>query len=161
MSYNLIRGLRAGKGGQIALGCSATVRHPKTGKILLVRHADDGSWAVPGGFMEPGESLSENCIREVFEETGVQVQHLELTGIYTNPHLLFEYPDGNRWQSVILHFLAQPIGGSLRTSEETTEVVYFPPDQISDLEMKSLFRQQLADSLAFDGTVFLRETYDL
>jgi ADP-ribose pyrophosphatase YjhB (NUDIX family) len=61
----IIRGDRVGKGGRIAVGCSAAVLEPEDHKTLLVRRADSGLWAVPGGYMEPDESVIEACARAV------------------------------------------------------------------------------------------------
>ena len=67
----IIRGERVGKRGRIAVGCSAAVLDPTGKMILLVRRADNGRWDVPGGHMDPGESVTEACAREVLEENGV------------------------------------------------------------------------------------------
>jgi hypothetical protein len=48
-----------------------------------------------------------------------------LIGVYTNPHLLVEYPDEDRYQLVALHFAARPLAGDLTASDETTDVGYF------------------------------------
>jgi len=56
------------------VGCSAGILDPTGNKILLVRRVDNGRWAVPGGYMEPGESAAEASAREVLEETGLQVR---------------------------------------------------------------------------------------
>ena len=80
---------------------------------------------MPGGHMEPGESATEACAREVWEETGLKVRIGRLIGVYTNPHRIVEYADGNRYQIVALSFEAEPIGGELGISDETTECGYF------------------------------------
>ena len=54
--------------------------------------------------MEPGESVSEACEREVLEEASIRVQTTHLVAVYSNPHILLQYPDGNKWQLTILHF---------------------------------------------------------
>ena len=57
----IIRGNRAGKDGKIGVGCSAAVFDDRRERILLIRRADNGKWAVPGGYMDPGENFSEAC----------------------------------------------------------------------------------------------------
>lgn len=127
----LIKGYRAGKQGRLGVGCSAAVFDHDHQRLLLIRRPDNGRWAVPGGYMEAGESLSEACAREVAEETGLHVSICRLISIYTNPHLLLEYPDGNRWQLVVLHFEAEPVGGDLAPSNESIEVRYFAQPEIA------------------------------
>ena len=91
----IVKGERAGKNGKLTVGCSAAVFDENHERILLIRRADNGKWAVPGGYMEAGENFSEACVREVYEETGLQVEVNRLISIYTHPHILLEYPDGN------------------------------------------------------------------
>jgi ADP-ribose pyrophosphatase YjhB (NUDIX family) len=107
----LIEGERVGRLGKLAIGCSASVFDVSRQKMLLVRRSENGCWAVPGGYMEPGESVSEACIREVWEETGLHIQVSQLIAVYSTPHKLLEYPDGNRIQLVVLHFMVEPVGG--------------------------------------------------
>ncbi len=156
----VIRGDRVGKQGRLAVGCSAVVLD-STGKILLIRRADNGRWAVPGGYMEPGESVTEACAREVWEETGIRVRVGRLTGVYNSPHIMVEYPDGNRFQLVMLCFAAEPVGGTLRTSEETTEVGYFSRADVENMDMSGFNRQRIDDALADQEIAFVRNDYDL
>lgn len=142
----VIVGERIGKQGQLTVGCSAAVFDSSHQRILLVRRSDNAKWAVPGGYMESGESLTEACCREVKEETGLEVKPTRLVAVYTNPHILLEYPDGNRWQIVVLHFEAETIGGRLALSDETTELKYFSRPEIADLAMSLLDRQRIVDS---------------
>jgi len=154
-----IHGERVGKLGRLAVGCSAGILHPAENKILLVRRADNGRWAVPGGYMEPGESAAEACAREVLEEAGLQVRVGRLIAVYSTPNILLEYPDGNRYQIVALYFAAEPTGGELRPSSETTEVGYFSLDEIERLEMGRFDRQWVADAFARQEAAFVRDSW--
>lgn len=98
----IITGHRVGQDGTIRVGCSAVIFHKDCEKILLTRREDNNQWCLPGGGMEPGESASETCIREVEEETGLQVVIKRLIGIYTTPDELVVYRDGNKIQLVAL-----------------------------------------------------------
>ena len=157
----ITRGERVGRLGRLAVGCSAAVIDPDGRGILLVRRADDGRWAVPGGYMEPGESVTEACAREVLEETGVHVHVGRLIGVYNSPHILLEYPDGNRLQLVILHFAAKPVGGILSTSDETTEVGYFSRAEIERMDVGGLDRQRIEDAWAAQAPAFVRDDFNL
>ena len=155
----VLAGDRVGKLGRLGVGCSATIFDATHEKVLLTRRTDSGRWCVPGGYMEPGESLTEACIREVEEETGLRVRIVRLIGVYTNPHLLLEYPDGNRWQLVVLHFEVEVVGGDVGTSNETTAVEYFGRTEIEHLEMSTLDRLRTADAFTAEATTIVRDVF--
>lgn len=52
------------------------------GRILLIRRADNGKWAMPGGALEVGETPLEGVLREALEETGVPCQAVALVGVF-------------------------------------------------------------------------------
>jgi len=65
------------------------------GEILLIHRTDNGNWALPGGAMDLGESLTDTAIRETVEETGIEVEITGLVGIYTDPrHVILYTSDG-------------------------------------------------------------------
>jgi 8-oxo-dGTP diphosphatase len=67
------------------VGIAAAAR-TADGRILLIRRADSGKWALPGGTLEWGETLRSAITREVFEETGARVTALgDLVGAYSEP----------------------------------------------------------------------------
>jgi len=58
------------------------------GRVLLIRRRNEpfkGAYALPGGFVEVGETVEDACRREVFEETGLRVGKLSLVGVYSDP----------------------------------------------------------------------------
>jgi len=60
----------------------------QNGKVLLVQRKDEpfkGLWALPGGFVEYGETCEEAVAREALEETGCQIQPLGIFGVYSDP----------------------------------------------------------------------------
>jgi len=91
-------------------------------------------WGLPGGIMEPGESLSQCLIREVREETGLEVQPTRLIGLYTSPDFDVTYPNGDQVQQVTACFACRVVGGALRPDgEESRELAYFPLDDLPPL----------------------------
>lgn len=56
-------------------------------RILLQQRSDYEDWGLPGGGMNPGETIQETMIREVFEETGLSVKDCELYAIYSGPRI--------------------------------------------------------------------------
>ena len=140
-------GDRIGRAGKLSPGASALIFDESTGNILLTRREDNGRWCLPGGGMDPGESAGEACIREVFEETGLEVKLKKLVGIYTSPDIMIEYPDGNKIQPVAFSFEVEVTGGTLGLSDETTEVGYFTIEQMEKMDMMDHHVQRIYDAL--------------
>jgi ADP-ribose pyrophosphatase YjhB (NUDIX family) len=157
----IIQGERVCRQGRLAVGCSAAILDPAGQKMLLIRRSDSGRWAVPGGYMEPGESFTEACTREILEETGVYVQVGRLIAVYTSPHALLDYGHENRFQLVVLHFAAEPVRGDLRVSEETIGVGYFSSKEIEQMEMSGFNRQRVDDGFVVQTATFVREDFSL
>jgi ADP-ribose pyrophosphatase YjhB (NUDIX family) len=152
----VIRGDRVGRQGRLAIGCSASVFDVSGHKVLLTRRADNGRWCPPGGYMEPGEDVAEACAREVLEETGLQVRVTRLVAVYSSPHMLLEYPDGNRFQMVVLHFVAEPIAGDPTITDETTAIQYFTAAEVEGMEMGEIDRARIVDAFAAQAAAFIR-----
>jgi len=152
----LIRGERVAREGRVTLGCSATIFDAERRRILLTRRNDNGLWCLPGGRVEPGESVAEACAREVWEETGLEVRVGRLIGVYSDPHLLVHYADGHRCHIVALNFEAEPIDGTLRLSDETTAYGYFTPEEMESLPLMGHHRLRVADALAAQAAAFVR-----
>lgn len=117
------------------------------GRVLMIHKTDNNRWALPGGGHEPGESISETVVREVKEETGFDVEVETITGIYTNPGHVMAYDDGEVRQQFSIAFRAKLIGGEKRTSEESSEVEWLTPDEISRLNLHPSMRLRLAHAL--------------
>lgn len=117
------------------------------GRILMIHKTDNNRWALPGGGHEPGESIADTVVREVKEETGYDVEVETITGTYTNPHHVMAYDDGEVRQQFSIAFRARLIGGSKRTSDESSEVEWLAPDEISDLDVHPSMRLRLAHAL--------------
>jgi 8-oxo-dGTP pyrophosphatase MutT (NUDIX family) len=124
--YRYIRS-RIGTDWILAIGATALVMDDD-GRMLLQRRRDDGSWAHPGGCLEPGERIGEAVVREVEEETGYRVGGAVLAGVLTGPECVVTYPNGDRLRYLDFIFTARVIGGALRPeSEETIDVGWFDP----------------------------------
>lgn len=151
----IVYGDRAGKLGTLVLGCAAVIFDSTRQKILMIRRLDNGLWCLPGGHMEAGENVAEACTREVFEETGLQIQVGKLIGVYSDPHRRVDYLDGRRVQSVVLTFEAQPLGGELRLSNETSAFGWFSPAEIDTLELVDGHRARIAEAFVNQEAAFV------
>lgn len=138
------------------VGCSAVVFDGERRKILLTRRADNGRWCLPGGHVEPGETVAEACIRELHEETGLHARPVRLIGVYSSPHFVLDYGERGRFQVVGLNFEVEPIGGALGLSNETSEVGYFSAEEIAGLDLLEHHRERIADAFADAETTFVR-----
>jgi ADP-ribose pyrophosphatase YjhB (NUDIX family) len=152
----LVYGERIGREGTIMVGCSAVLFNESREKILLTRRSDNGRWCLPGGQMERGESLSETCIREVEEETGLRVQITNLIGVYSTPHRLLEYADGNRHQLVSCSFEVELLDGTLTLSNETTEFGYFSAAEMRSMDIMDHHIERIADAFQSQAAAYIR-----
>lgn len=134
----------APKANSLVPAASAIVTD-KRGKILLHRKADNGLWGLPGGAMELGESIAETIIREVKEETGLDVQPEYVIGIYTNPNHVVAFSDGEVRQEFSICFACRILGGELQISNESMELGFFTVKQIERLQMHPSNRQRIND----------------
>jgi 8-oxo-dGTP pyrophosphatase MutT (NUDIX family) len=151
----ILYGERIAKQGKIRLGCSAAIFDDQR-RVLLTKRTDNGQWCLPGGAVDPGESVAEACEREVVEETGLSVRVKRLVGVYSHPDKLVIYPDGNKVQVVALHFEAEIIGGEVGLSGEITDFGYFTLEEIEGLEMFGRHTERILDTLANQGAAFVR-----
>lgn len=143
----VLYGERLGKEGQLRFGCSAVIFNADRSKALLTRRTDNGLWCIPGGAMEAGESAAEACIREVWEETGLHVAVKRLIGIYSNPHQLVVYPDGNKAHIVVMSFEVEVVGGELGLSNETTAAGFYTVQEMETMPMHGKHKERVEDAL--------------
>lgn len=106
--------------------------------LVLVRRGRppfEGRWALPGGFVEVGETVEEACAREVREETGLDVEVVRLLGVYSDPK---RDPRGHVVSAV---FVVRPVGGTaaeaweadLAGGDDAAEARAFPLDDLPEL----------------------------
>ncbi|MEP7023945.1 MAG: NUDIX domain-containing protein [Actinomycetota bacterium] len=129
----------APKANSIVCAVSAVVPDG-SGHILLIRRTDNNYWSIPGGGVEPGESVSQAVAREVREETGIDCKATSLVGIYSNPSHVAAYDDGEVRQEFSICFIAQILGGSIATSQESSEVKFVPLEEVAEYEMHPSIR---------------------
>lgn len=96
------------------------------GRVLLQnRSSTEAKWGFPGGIMELGESASEAAIREIKEETGLDVEPVELIGVYSK--YFATLANGHQCQTFTTFFLMRIVGGSLSCDfDETFSLEFFP-----------------------------------
>jgi ADP-ribose pyrophosphatase YjhB (NUDIX family) len=118
---------------QIKLGVGVFVLD-ENGRFLLEKRRDCGMWGLPGGRVEPGESVTDTAVREVFEETGYKVEVTRLIGIYSDPEdRILTYPDnGDIRHLVDIVLEARIVGGELTVSGESVAMEFFDEGSLPD-----------------------------
>lgn len=114
--------------------------------VLLIKRKNQpykGSWALPGGFVECGETVENAAIRETKEETGITVELGCLVGVYSDP------TRDPRGHIVTICFLGNKIGGTLKSATDADDARYFGFDEISTVD------------LAFDHEKILQDSFKL
>jgi mutator protein MutT len=103
-------------------------------QILLCRRADVMMWDVPGGAVELGETPAEALVREVAEETGLQVHPTKLLGVYAGPGWEWTYPNGDQVEIINIFFACDIAEGSLgKAHSELLKIEFFPLDKLPAL----------------------------
>lgn len=107
-------------------------------KLLMVKEKDDGGWAVPGGWCDVFYSPETNAIKEVSEETGLDIQVDSLLGIFQRekykdyPAIVSEY---------VLYFSAHPISGALNPNFEVDDAEFFDINELPELSRKNTIEE--------------------
>ena len=136
MSY--IGEIRKHIGHSPMLSAGATVAVLKDNKILLNLRSDTGTWGIPGGAMELGETLEEAAARELKEETNLCAEKYRLLNVFSGKDFFFTYPNGDELYSVAVLYLAEGVSGELRiTDGESRELNYFGKYELPSLESRA------------------------
>ncbi len=99
----------------------------------MLRRGDTGRWGIPGGFMEPGESLEETARRELREEAGLEVQDLKAYTVLSGAAHFHRYPNGDEVYNLTAVFVGTGLVGRLRADgRESLEAVFAPLDALPE-----------------------------
>ena len=121
------------------------------GQILLIKRSDNDNWALPGGAIDLGESLTQAAIRETLEETGITCQITGLVGIYTDPRHIILYTSNNEArQEFSIVLTAEYLTGQPTPSSETDEVRWTDPARAGGYPMDRSMRTRVSDFIHGD-----------
>ncbi len=101
--------------------CGASIIIFKDEKILLQQRKDNKCWGYPGGKIEVGEIVEDAAKREVYEETGLLVNSMNLFGVFSGPELHHIYPDGNEVDIIDIVYTSDDFYGELIAQEEEVD----------------------------------------
>jgi 8-oxo-dGTP diphosphatase len=138
---------RIGHAPYIGVG-SVGILTDNQGRLLLGRRTDNGLWSFPGGYSNLGENAAYTVVREVWEETGLQVEPARLMGIISKS-AAWVYPNGDATQAVVSVFRCRCVGGALQADQvETSQLAWLPPQEVLALPEHALligFHRQIIE----------------
>ena len=132
----------APKANSVVPSVTAVVTN-EDGDILLIHKTDNDLWALPGGGHDVGESIADTVVREVKEETGVDVEVTGIVGLYTDPRHVMVYDDGEVRQQFSICFSTKLLGGDLTTSSESKAVEWVAPPDLDAIPMHPSMRKRI------------------
>jgi ADP-ribose pyrophosphatase YjhB (NUDIX family) len=132
----------APKATNIVVAVTAFVQDDQ-GRLLMIRRTDNDLYSIPGGAQDVGETIGHTVVREVKEETGIDVEPVDLIGVYSDPAHVIAYTDGEVRQEFSICFHARPTGGELRTSNESSEVHWVSLGDLAALNIHPSIRLRI------------------
>ncbi|MGI5421210.1 NUDIX domain-containing protein [Actinomadura luteofluorescens] len=135
----------APKANSLVPSVNVVVENDK-GEILMIRRTDNNNWALPGGAIDLGESITDAAVRETKEETGINVEVTGLVGIYSDPKHVIHYTSNDEVrQEFSIVLTARCVSGEIRLSDESRAVRWMRPREIENQPMDDSMRKRLKD----------------
>lgn len=145
---NYIKNLRKIIGNQLLLLPSVTcLIVDNNERILLQERADTKDWSIPGGFIDPNETVRKSLKREMLEETNLKIINPTLLGIYSGSDENIIYPNGDKCASVRSVFIATEFKGRIKHNQESISLKFFSISNLPTLH--SIHSKTLADYLKY------------
>ena len=103
----------------------------ENGEILLQKRTDNDTWSYCGGAVELFERVEDAAARELFEETGLTAESLELFGVFSGEEQHYIYPNGDEVSTIDILYICRKYSGEIKCqAEEVEELRFFDIDHI-------------------------------
>lgn len=110
----------------IVLSAAGAIVLDDKNRVLMHYRTDNDTWCLPGGIVDPGETVEETAIREVFEETGLKIYDLKLFNIYSGEEQHYIYPNDDEVYFTNIAFITNKYSGSIiADGVESKDVRFF------------------------------------
>jgi 8-oxo-dGTP diphosphatase len=121
------------------------------GKVLIVKRKYDplaGQWSLPGGGVELGETLEDSIVREMREETGLDIEVGPVIEVFDR---ITRDEDGEvRYHFVLVDYLCWPVGGELRASSDVADARFVDPSELPAYNLTKKASEVIARALELD-----------
>lgn len=116
----------------LQVGASVIVEN-SDGMILLQKRKDNLCWGYAGGSVELDENVEDAAKRELFEETGLTANLLELFGVFSGKETHYVYPNGDEVSNIDIVYICKDFSGKLKAQEsEVEELKFFYPEDLPE-----------------------------
>lgn len=130
----------------------------ENGRALLIKRGSEpllGQWSIPGGTLELGESLQQGVARELLEETGLEVQVLDMIEafdrIFLDPAAVnAENRTRPKYHYVIVDYLCERLGGEAHAGSDVTEIAYATEAELEKFHLTSTATRVLQRAFSMD-----------
>jgi ADP-ribose pyrophosphatase YjhB (NUDIX family) len=137
MGYIMNLREKVGHSPLIGVGATTLVFNSKN-ELLLNLRSDTNNWGIPGGSKELNETLEECAIRELKEETNINVNDLELITVLSGKEYYFKYPNDDELDCVIALYKVSNYDGELNINDrESRELKFYSLDSLPELESRA------------------------
>lgn len=136
----------------LVLAIGAAMIFDEQDRLLLIERGDTHEWSFAGGIMEPGETIEETTRREVREEVGIDLQELELLGVFSGSDFFWTYPNGDEVFPLVVMYTACSNGQPPKPDHsEALQAHFFPLDDLPSPLWKRVPRYLAAYAAAHRG----------
>ena len=117
----------------LIMPCACLIISDGSGRILLQKRVDDGTWGYHGGAIEIDESVEDALRREVREELNIELDEIKLFGIYSGPQYHHVYPNQDETSCIDIVYTCEKYHGDMKLQEEeVSEIAWFDKDTIPE-----------------------------
>lgn len=118
-------------------------------ELLMLHRKDNKKWTMPGGTLEFGESMTECALREVKEESGLDVIIKDIIGTYTDPNIRVAYSDGEVRQEFTIVYYGEAVNYDVSLDDESSNFQWVPLDKVIGLPLADSQKRRIEDVLNY------------